>query len=451
MDYSATGPTRACIDWIDLEINSVEKHVAHRILKHLKELGVSFVRPLDIREGRQGRNTPSKRFVLRLQDPGSIARCRAIEAMLNDKFPLAEPVQVAGIEVAVDTYHPDKMVLAQIALSRYRYLRHPIVPSTDHRLIYRSPAGRPDVWQSPKHPILIPYFRQGRALFMGQKHANLIMRIYVKTADNGLPLSSDEYRVRVEVRLQGEQVPFKTLEQMEAFNFSDLACYFKWLKERPDIDPDDQKALKKITSLGQPKDATKNAHHARQTRCGLIADSKLNKTAADALRNLTRSVRTKKGAHESIPEIHVRNSPLPIERTAPVLNTINTKTNTSGGQEQFKQDETMLMKARTASRFSHSSATVRLKSDLSGGASAFPPKQRSPRARIGGVSSWSFSTPGHFLKTRILRQGELRRLHAIRQPAFVLKSLPADSGSHSHPGIHQAEKTLPRGFEAHLA
>ncbi|MDI1259364.1 hypothetical protein [Aquabacterium sp.] len=405
MNYNATGPTRACLDWIDLEINALGRHVAFNIWKHFKDLGISHVKPLDIEEGRQGENTPTKRFILRLQNPKSIACCREIEAKLNQKFPLAGPILISGIEVAVDTYHPDTLVLAKIAFSRYKYLRHPVAPRAAHRLL--AMRGR-RVWGSPMHPILIPYLNEGRTLFMGKIDADLIMRIYVKTKDNGIPLPTSQYRARVEVRLQGGQVPFKTLEEMEAFNFASLACYFKWLKERPDIGEDERSALKKITILGQPRDATKKANHERQSRSCLEADSKLNKSAADALRNLTRSVRSKKAAHACLPGIYVKNSPLPIGSGIATLNTINTYTRTIQDQHHSKQEEALLMKARTATRFSHPSTNI---IPPSTGRAAQAPALRKDEVleKNGQTSTLVVFYSGTFLKTPILTQGRLKK------------------------------------------
>ena len=122
-------------------------------------------------------------------------------------------------------------------------------------------------------------------------------RIYFKREDNKQQLPSCDQRARIEIRLQGDDLPVTTLDELRDFNFASLSNYFKFRRLRTDLDDFTKQMIGNSTRIGQPYRLDRNGQVAPINRKGggtreyskyTRADTPLNDLARDQLRKLTR-------------------------------------------------------------------------------------------------------------------------------------------------------------------
>lgn len=295
----------AVVDWLELEIRTLRPRVAHRIYVHSSG-ALSYVTGLDPDTGldikignRQGKNTPTTRFAIRIQAPERFAAIADVLAKIDDLDPNAT-VLVRGIEVSFDDYGADEATdddLAHCAATMLHQINRPTGTNDAPRVYDRTGAEVRYGKQSLKAALLA-----GKTAMYGNESDDYVVRGYVKDYDtrkgeNGknhrIDLPRHEHRARIEVRLQGEQCPIRTLNDLKDFKFKALARYFKF-REPADDAPSVEKLLAdRHGSIGSLIDATGHvidAHakkgRSRKTKRGTQA-SPLNEIARDQLRNLT--------------------------------------------------------------------------------------------------------------------------------------------------------------------
>lgn len=326
------GGIKAVVDWLDVEFVTPRRWQPGWLNK---KLGSSRVTALNL-----GADRTATYFQARFQDPESFAQV-ALALRERAGVTMESGVFVRGIEVAVDFYarDNDRAKLAQITAHLAQMLKKPV--DVDNRRFVkgkneRTPQGKVlkkatvDGAQGFTLDCMIQRFMDGWELVIGN-HGNehhqasdAAQRLYVKDVDNNeQPLPQDQHRARCEIRLQGNQLPFATLEQAAASNFEELADWFKWRMLKDDLSPlqrglagaDGRLGARRIGNARNRKGGGQREFDTRTS-----ADELLNSKVYDALRALTRRVSAGFPAVRTsdFPEI---SGPVSIERTAFDLDT----------------------------------------------------------------------------------------------------------------------------------
>lgn len=200
-------------------------------------------------------------FKFRLQDPARFINIQRVIDQINNNLKCEISTTITGIEVSVDAYGAG----ADMALAMYRGLKNPV--SKNQRLYKRGAKLKQYTTNAAKQSdeVILDYLRKGWMIGLGDKDDNLYQRIYFKTTDcnGGLNRMQVEPRARVEIRLGGIALPFRTLAELKQFKFTNLSKHFLFQLRRDNVTP----------GSGKRYDA----------------DKVLNRCAGDALQRLSRS------------------------------------------------------------------------------------------------------------------------------------------------------------------
>lgn len=284
----------AGVDWVQAVVK-LRKPTQHRHVRtRLQAAGLvaGRVEHIDAPHDR-----PTRVVAVRIQDPGTpdafMAAFQHVAPPGNGPI-LESDVQITGVEIALDA-HPKTQVeqprITDAALYLFRHLARP-------------PVGTPRI-TSPGHFRAAAALKgdtrralaDGWTINMGEQGADYVARCYVKRADSipghaYAPLPQDQHCARLELRLQGQCLPFATVAQWRALRFEKLARSFAMVTDptpRNSMAALLQDQMVKINApLGKPLDPAKHTQHRRVSRRGVRRDSALNQRVADALRALTK-------------------------------------------------------------------------------------------------------------------------------------------------------------------
>jgi len=313
MDYRAY-KIETVIDWVELEIQTVDGSNFWTIQRHLKKallLSEQEKRPGVDPEGATDTGSASI-FRFRIQAPKNMHQLNEVLSRLRKRFNI-ETVRVVGIEVALDTYRPgaNKKELAEIVADRYRFLT---AKPSKHWHLYRHTGETPvtvgratrlgKLDNAERLCDLVRHLENEWQLTdcEGKDNPEIRYHGYVKAWDNGEPLNdASQWRARWEVTLRGQKLPFKTLQELAAFNFTKLAKHFNFCRLADDLPHIIRHPLAtwSVAQLGM-KGKYKRANRSmvgrlyngfREYRRAMVADE-INKVISDScLRRLTRQWR----------------------------------------------------------------------------------------------------------------------------------------------------------------
>lgn len=206
----------AVVDWVELDFELASRtHFRHV----RKELAVPYAQALKC-----GPGACSTLFRVKFHD----VRCHQtlVEAVrqLQTRWGLVEQPRISALELAADLslrQHQgaaDLPRLAEIGAEWYRAMD--IVIRDNHRL-YRDRRSGVNFNIPREVPLLATQLLDGWQLGMGSRDAPVLQHLYVKTTDqNGTPIPTDQYRIRLELRITGEAgwahfgMPMPTLDQI---------------------------------------------------------------------------------------------------------------------------------------------------------------------------------------------------------------------------------------------
>lgn len=278
------------VDWLSIEIVT-QRFTNFQTVR--RRLGDRYVTPLNKNSGGS-----ASKFLFKFQDPKNWLDIVTLLQDLNAEYPFAEAPLIRTIEVSFDAYSRtatrDEMV--DITHVFYRDLAKPVsenirVSGTKEKL------NRNPIWGASNRDIK-KLLNEGRNICIGNiKHStrgktipadSKYMQIYFKTTDNdGQPIPVEQHRARIEIRLEGKDLPFETLKEGMTFKFERLSKNFKMLKLNEEIIDNSpvtyRTAIHTLSQLGRMKSPAK-----RQYSLITLADTKLNDRVYDALRDLTR-------------------------------------------------------------------------------------------------------------------------------------------------------------------
>jgi hypothetical protein len=292
---------RAVVDWIEIEIETTERTNFQTVQRTLRTaLGMPDDKNPRVDALNEQPGGAATIFRFRIHDPESWCDVASIIDALGKRFAFAHPSEVTAIEVAFDAYSRarNKHDLTEQAVRFYKFCT--LMVSDNRRLYWkykRSPRGIPFHVSS-----LARHLSDGWQIGIGNdKKDDRYQHVYVKTTDRGgIALPRAEHRARIEIKLQGEALPY---EHANDWANADFATDFRMSAEfrmlRTNLDRFQKVALgNNSMQLGEKK-ARWRLKDGRPYKKDLLyrsstaADSVLNEKARDAFRELTRRWRRK--------------------------------------------------------------------------------------------------------------------------------------------------------------
>lgn len=304
---------RAVVDWVELEVQTATPTQSWRLAGG----NVAYVTACHPETGIPfpdwEKNTPTTRFRCRIQDPRNGRHVVETVERLGQNLPrniVLISSKITAIEVAFDTYAPgaNSRQLAEIVADRYRFSTH--VPADTWHL-YRGKGEHPSSrYGFDRYSRLIDEEWDRRELLRHladewqladtpDKGATVRYHGYIKMHDQGnKPLPPSKWRARFEITLRGRALTVQLLDDLEQFDFTKLAEYFKFRRLADHLHPAAKYTLAhwSTVQLGRrgryrrrDKDKVgRYGGHPSVFRASTVADERLNATAYECLRKLTR-------------------------------------------------------------------------------------------------------------------------------------------------------------------
>lgn len=231
-------------------------------------------------------------FLIKVQNPKSPADALVVMERLCDLFDLEEAPRVVMHEIAVDLTKPGATARELAEIVADLFLMHDHHVSSNVRLKRTYANGLPLDRES-----LIKRLMSGWQIAIGSQRAHkargrvrrpnaVSMQLYVKTTDGGAPLPPERWSARMEVRLQGDDLPLDHAALAERFDLDRIADLFKFRTLRDDLDPKTARRHRRSAAPLFHRHETSAESHRRQHHPDTKANSALNKRFADSLRRL---------------------------------------------------------------------------------------------------------------------------------------------------------------------
>lgn len=281
---------KAEVDRVLIRISLQKPTQSHALRRHLPpSWGNTYVVAVD--------GAPSRtdtKFDLWVQDPaGPDTLQRDIDSLAH-RFPMAVPVEVIAVEVALDFYRKPEAGTTLEDLCFMLVRRHARPPGD--KLITRRenrfdgpPESRFASAADPRE--LREAMRNGWTVQASDDTRHDCSRYYVKRNDSindesYTDLPSQLHRARMERTLRGPLCPFGSLDEWRRFDFSSLTSYFT-LREHISAPNGPLANAGDWSSPGGVQDRARGAQHRRMTKSHTRADRRSYDLARAALRRLT--------------------------------------------------------------------------------------------------------------------------------------------------------------------
>lgn len=303
MDYTRFR-FEAVVDWTEIEIQTARTTNFPAIQRKLNRiLRLPQGKNVHVRAMDEGAGTDATIFRLQIQDPKNGQHVTEILRKLAKDEPFTRRrLRTAAIEVAFDAYSRDEATIDELAELGTHFYLGMTRPVSENRRLYHAHKGSPKSIDTPEK--LIRNLKDGWQIAIGDKEDkkdkegivikkadDLYQHAYLKTTDNGKALPVSEYRMRLEIRLQGSELDNFKLTDWENCSFKRLSNFFNFRQweEKVELDPLRQLISEKCSRLqfgerGKSKLALVN----RLYPISASADTELNRKASDALRNLSK-------------------------------------------------------------------------------------------------------------------------------------------------------------------
>lgn len=294
----------AVVDWVALVVELQRNSNGGYIKGAYQHFGVSHADPLD-----KGAGSAASKFVIRLQHPASYSVIERLLSDLDAKYGLASVPTLSALEVSIDFYHRHADIAALQAMTER--LMVSVVPP-----VIESPRICGDRFDPAN--ITLPARGRGidaeKTLYIGHEGSDLMWRVYWKRTDDTfvgedgkrvpMPLPPAEFRVRVEVRIQGaalKALNLLSVSDLRDFSYERLhtAGLFKFAMRNKASGPifPNRYAMNGAKSLGIDDDSPAcvlnrfgrrdRRGRVRQLSRHLTTDTELTEATRLALRRLT--------------------------------------------------------------------------------------------------------------------------------------------------------------------
>ena len=275
---------RAVIDWIELRLVT-EKASNFDTLR--KRMEVPYVQAVD-----KGPGSAATEFLVKIQEPTSWNDVEQRIVKFTWDHPLAEPVSVTGIEVALDVYSrsQDREQLVDMVTRLYRNSTKLI--SQNRRLA----RHRHETQSIASHRSLRRKIAEGFNLYIGNAKDEARQHLYLKGTDSldgkVIHLEPESCRARTEFTLRGKALPCQSLEEWKRHEFTDMADFFKYRTMKTCVDPLMKHALMHVDQIGERRPRPTKDRRPRFFFKSTKADTELNALAYSALRELTKRMKS---------------------------------------------------------------------------------------------------------------------------------------------------------------
>lgn len=271
---------RAVVDWIQLRVVTAAPSNFDTVRKRV---GASRVTPLNA-----GAGGAATEFLVRLQEPESWQKVDEALSRFTHDHPLAEPVTVHAIEIALDAYSRfnSRDDLVEMAFGFYKFATF---MTSENRFMSRSKHDSMSLrtWTLRRREI-----NAGYNIYVDKKGADVQQHIYLKetTIKGGLvvPLARSEHRARTEITFTANGVPEGLVSDWRTFNFTELADRFNYRRLKPKLLPQVRFALERVHQVGEARLRPRKNRGTRLFSPSTLADKELNARAYSALRELTK-------------------------------------------------------------------------------------------------------------------------------------------------------------------
>jgi hypothetical protein len=265
----------AVVDWIELRIVTANPTNFPTVRRRMD---LPHVKAVDAGEG--GAATC---FLFKIHDPKSWAEIDAALARLTVDHPLAEPITVTGIEIALDAYSKQgsRADLTEMVLQFYRASTKMI---SRNRRVSNSKIDLANSLTNVE--TLRRRLEAGYNIYIGDKGTSASQHLYLKETDKKALLPTVEQRARTEITLRGESLPHVLLEDWKRHSFTQEADYFKYRKIKHSLHPMVEWAAQRKPQFGEKYQRRRATGGVRHFSSATRADLHLNALALDALRYL---------------------------------------------------------------------------------------------------------------------------------------------------------------------
>ncbi|MHC8315732.1 hypothetical protein [Pseudomonas sp. LB3P31] len=213
----------ACIDWLDVVVETSRPTQHHHLQEALREITRTtlWVKALDKQAG----------------NVGTVFRVRFHDVLANDytkldhtmgelslRYPFVALPKITAVEVACDFRHKTGSIPEMLAMT-HRLQSSLFADVTKHRQF--DPATWENRYLDRHGDRLDPNLN----FRIGNKEDPFAWQVYYKQTDNQKPLAKDQWRARVEVTLQGSalhEYGMNLLSDLQHFHFDKLAGLFRF-------------------------------------------------------------------------------------------------------------------------------------------------------------------------------------------------------------------------------
>jgi len=267
---------RAEVDWIELKITTASPTNFQTVKRRL---GVGYAEPID-----EGAGGSCSQFKVRFQAPRSWDEVQERLQCLAADHPLACPVTVTGVEIALDAYSrsQNRDELVQMAARFYRSASKLV---SENR---RASKGKGESHGLETLTQVQQLLADGFNIYVGDTQDPERQHIYLKETDSRESLPLAEHRARIEFTLKDDRVPQASFSEWRKYDFTSFAPYFKFRRLREDPPLLVAAPLQSSAQVGERRPRRTPNGHPRMFSRSTQADRKLNALAFDALRELNR-------------------------------------------------------------------------------------------------------------------------------------------------------------------
>lgn len=267
---------RAEVDWIELRIVTTAPTNFQTVRRRL---GVGFADPKD-----SGAGGACTEFSVKFQAPKNWATIQESLKELTVDHPLAEPVMVTGIEVALDAYSINQTRNDLVEMTAHFYHGATLLVSDNRRASKRQGES----YGLETLPQLQNLIADGYNIYIGNQSDPEHQHIYLKETDSSTALPLNQHRARTEFTLEREKLPTQSFQDWQGHDFTTFAPYFKFRRLKSDLSPVIAVPMRKMAQVGERRARKTPQGHSRAFSRSTEADFKLNALAFDALRELNR-------------------------------------------------------------------------------------------------------------------------------------------------------------------
>lgn len=267
---------RAEVDWIELRIVTIAPTNFQTVRRRL---GVGFADPKD-----SGAGGSCTEFAVKFQAPRSWAEIHESLKKLTVDHPLAEPVMVTAVEIALDAYSINQTRNDLVEMTA-RFFHGAALLISDN---WRASKRQGESYGLETLSQLQNLIADGYNIYIGNQSDPERQHIYLKETDSSTDLPPHMHRARIEFTLEREKLPAQSFQNWQEHDFTAFAPYFKFRRLKNDLPPVIAAPKRMVAQVGARRARKTPQGHYREFSRSTEADYKLNALAFDALRELNR-------------------------------------------------------------------------------------------------------------------------------------------------------------------